>query len=256
MPTTMNKQQQLEQILKLLKKRYTTPADAEERPVLEHLIYGIIREGTTRDIADRAYKNLRTHFFDWNEIRVSSPHEIEDVLTNIPLAGERAQRITGILQYWFELKYNFDMEDLAKKGLKDAARQLSRMLNEVAKGGMKESGRIPVRVIDGNDYVVSYVIQQGLGGHAIPLDAPSIRVLRRLGMLEESTEGLEQLRGSIEHHVPKTKGALFNELISLVAIQLCTETHPKCKACPLLEECPFGQEHAGHGAESKPRKSR
>ncbi|MCE9533600.1 MAG: hypothetical protein K8T89_21115, partial [Planctomycetes bacterium] len=184
MPTMTNKQQHLEHVLKLLKKRFDPPAETEERPVLEQLIYAIIREGTTRELADKAFKNLRTQFFDWNEVRVSSPHEIEESLVHIPQAGERAQRIAGVLQYWFELKYNFDMEDLAKKGLKDAARQLSRMLSEIAKSGIKEAGRVPVRVVDGNDYVVAFVIQQGLGGHAIPLDGPSLRVLRRLTLLD------------------------------------------------------------------------
>jgi endonuclease III len=256
MPTTMNKQQFVEQVFKVLKKRYEPADDAEKRLVLEHLLYAIIREGTTRDSADKAFKNLRTQFFDWNEVRVSSPHEIEETLVGIPSAGERASRIIGVLQYWFELYYNFNMEDLAKKGMKDAARQLARMLNEVAKNGMKESGRIPVRVIDGNDYVVSAVIQQGLGGHAIPLDAPSIRVLRRLGLIEGEQETLEATRSSIEHYVPKAKGPMFNELISLLAADFCHEEHPKCNSCPLRDECPTGQEHVRRAPEPKPRKSR
>jgi endonuclease III len=255
MPTMTNKQQQLEQVFKVLKKRYSVAADQEKRTVIEHLLYAVIREGTTREAADKAFKGLRTLFFDWNEVRVSAPHEIEEALEGIPAAGERSQRIIGVLQYWFELKYNFDMEDLAKKGLKDAARQVARMLSEVAKNGMKESGRVPVRVIDGNDYVVASVIQQGLGGHAIPLDAPSLRVLRRLGLVEPD-DTLENSRASIEHSIPKAKGALFNELISLVAAEFCFEERPKCNACPLRDDCPTGQENISRAPEPKPRKSR
>jgi len=249
-----NKQSQLEHVFKLLKKRFDAPAEAEERPVIEHLLYAIIREGATRDHADKAFKNLRTHFFDWNEVRVSSPQEIEEILHHIPNAGEKAQRIIGVLQYWFELKYNFDMEDLAKKGLKDAARQVARMLSEVAKGGMKEAGRVPARVIDGNDFVVASVIQQGLGGHAIPLDGPCLRVLRRLRLIE-ADEPLESARGSIEHAIPKAKGPVFYELLSAEANTICLEERPKCTSCPLLDECPTGQELTAK-AESKPRKSR
>lgn len=255
MPTMTNKQQQIEQIMKALKKRYETAGEIEARPVLEHLLYAIIREGTTREIAERAFKTLRTLFFDWNEVRVSAPHEIEEALVDIPNAGERAQRIIGVLQYWFELKFNFDMEDLAKKGLKDAARQLSRMLSEVAKYGVKEGGRVPPRVVDGNDYVVATVIQQGLGGHAVPLDAPTLRVLRRLAIIEAESDDLEVIRGSIEHCIPKSKGPLFNELLSLVAAEQCFEESPKCKSCVLRPDCPTGQEMATR-PETKPRKSR
>jgi endonuclease-3 len=256
MPTTMNKQQLLTQVFTILRKHYDAVAEQEERPVIEHLLYAIIREGTTRELAEQAFKNLRTHFFDWNEVRVSSPHEIEEVLVGIPGAGERGQRIIGVLQYWFELKYNFDMEDLAKKGLKDAARQVARMLSEVAKNGMKEGGRVPLRVIDGNDYVVASVIQHGLGGHAIPLDAPTMRVLRRLGAVEGEGETLENIRGTIEHYVPKAKGPMFNELLSLVAKDYCFEESPKCSSCPLRVECPTGQANVSRAPEPKPRKSR
>jgi endonuclease III len=256
MPTTMNKQQLLNQVFSILKKHYDPPADLEKRPVMEHLLYAIVREGATRDAADRAFKNLRTQFFDWNEVRVSSPQELEEFLSGIPCAGERAQRIIGVLQYWFELKYNFDMEDLAKKGLKDAARQVARMLSEVAKNGMKESGRVPVRVLDGNDYVVASVIQHGLGGHAIPLDAPGLRVLRRLGLIEGEGDTLEAMRGSLEHYIPKAKGAMFNELLSLVATGYCLEEAPKCSSYPLRGDCPTGQENIRRTPETKPRKSR
>lgn len=255
MPTMTNKQQQIEQIIKVLKKKYEANGDVESRPVLEHLIYAIIREGTTREQADRAFKNLRTVFFDWNEVRVSAPHELEETLAGIPGAGERAQRIIGVLQYWFELKFNFDMEDLAKKGLKDAARQLSRMLSEVAKNGMKEAGRVPARVVDGNDYVVATVIQQGLGGHAVPLDTPSIRVLRRLSLIDADVEDLEAMRGSIEHCIPKSKGPLFNELLSRIAAEHCFEEAPKCKSCVLRSDCPSAAELMAR-PEPKLRKSR
>jgi endonuclease III len=256
MPTMTNKQQQLDQVFKLLKKRFDAPADTESRPVIEHLVYAIIREGTTRDRADKAFKNLRTQFFDWNEVRVSAPHEIEEALEEIPQAGERSQRIIGVLQYWFELKYNFDMEDLAKKGLKDAARQVARMLSEVAKNGMKEAGRVPTRVVDGNDYVVASVIQQGLGGHAIPLDVPSLRVLRRVG-IADAEDTLETTRAAIEHSIPKAKGPLFYELLSLEAATFCFEDRPKCNSCPLREECTTGQENLSRATpEVKPRKSR
>jgi endonuclease-3 len=250
-----NKQSQLEQVFKLLKKRFDVPADTDKRTVIEHLLYAIVREGTTRELADKAFKNLRTIFFDWNEVRVSAPHEIEEALEGISGAGERSQRILGVLQYWFELKYNFDMEDLAKKGLKDAARQVARMLSEVAKNGMKESGRVPGRVVDGNDYVVASVIQLGLGGHAIPLDTPSLRALRRLG-LADTDETLENVRTGIEHCIPKSKGPLFNELLSLVAAEFCCDERPKCNSCPLRDECPTGQENINRPPEPKPRKSR
>src|SRR5215204_5283088 len=110
MPATTNKQQTLNQVFTTLKKKYGEPAEPEPRTILEHLIYAICREGTTRDLADQAFRALQERFFDWNEVRVSSPHEIGEVLTGLSGRAERAQRILGVLQYWFELDYSFNMD--------------------------------------------------------------------------------------------------------------------------------------------------
>ena len=78
--------------------------------------------------------------------------------------------------------------------------------------------------------------------HALPLDEASMRVLRRLGLLEGDPEDLEALRASIEHVVPKARGALFNEVISALADEFCWEESPRCASCPLSHECLTAQE--------------
>src|SRR5215471_9242007 len=97
MPTTSNKQRTLTQLFTLLKKRYD-PNPPEELKVLEQFLYAVCREGTTRAQADRAFRSLRERFFDWNEIRVSSPREVEEVLGDIPEAETRANRLISLLQ--------------------------------------------------------------------------------------------------------------------------------------------------------------
>jgi len=208
MPTTTNKQRVINQILTTLKKRYDPP-EPEPRPVLEQFLYAVCREGATRKQADRAFRNLQERFFDWNEIRVSSPREIEEVLSGLPDGENRANRLISFLQEVFETTYSFDLESLHKKGLKQAAKQLSRY--QAA-----------------NDYAVAWVIQQSLGGHAIPLDPPSLQVLARLGLIEDDGEDLETSRASLEHLVPKSRGTLFMELISALAHDEGWENDPTC----------------------------
>jgi endonuclease-3 len=239
MPTATNKQRVLTHLFSALKKRYE-PAEPEARPVLEQLLYAVLREGTTREQADRAYRTLQERFFDWNEIRVSSPREVEEALGDLPDAGAKAERLVGVLQEVFETTFAFDLESLHKKGLKQAAKQLARY--QAA-----------------NDYAVAWVVQQSLGGHAIPLDPPALRVLRRLGLIENEQDDVEALRASLEHLVPKARGPLFNDLISTLAEELCTEEEPACGSCPLVHECPTGHEAtrgvaaAGRAHRPKPR---
>lgn len=224
MPTTTNKQRVLTQLFTTLKKRYA-PVEPEPRPVLEQFLYAVCREGASRAQADRAYRNLQERFFDWNEIRVSSPREVEEALGNIPDADNRAQRLISFLQEVFETTFSFDLESLHKKGLKQAAKQLSRY--QAA-----------------NDYAVSWVIQHSLGGHAIPLDAPSTRVLRRLGLIDVSEGDSEALRTSLEHLIPKSRGPLFTELISAMAHDPSWEDQFESLPRSLASECADSEENS------------
>ena len=54
------------------------------------------------------------------------------------------------------------------------------------------------------------MIQQALGGHAIPIDQATHRVLKRLGFTESS---IPALRAVLERAVPKNRGAEFLDLI-------------------------------------------
>jgi endonuclease-3 len=241
MATTTNKQRLLTQLFALLKDGYEA-AEAEPRPVLEQFIYGICREDATRAQADSAFKNLRERFFDWNEVRVSSVRELEEALSDLSGAELRAERILSFLQEVFEANFSFDLESLHKKGVKQAAKSLARY--EAAKG---------------NDYVIAWVVQQSLGGHALPLDAPTLRITRRLGLLDREQEDREALRTSLEHLVPKAKGPAFTDLISQIGQEHCWEDRPNCSACPLASECPVAQEEAAEAVaaaratRSKPR---
>ena len=233
MPTAINKQRVLTQLFGALKKRYEG-AEPEKRPVLEQFLYAVCREGVTRDRADRAFRRLRERFFDWNEVRVSAPREVEEALHELPRAGARAERLVSFLQEVFETTFSFDLENLEKKGLKQAAKQLARY--QAA-----------------NDFAVAWVLQQALAGHAVPLDDPTLRVLRRLGLLEDGADDLESLRTSLEHLVPKARAPLFTDLISALADDLCTEDEPGCSSCPLVSECPTGQDLIGGAGHAAPR---
>ena len=229
MPTTTNKQRLLNQIFAQLPRPGKGGSDGKARlpeslPVLEQFLYAVCREGTTREEADRAFNNLRERFFDWNEVRVSSQRELGEAFDDVPDGDVRGQRVVNFLQEVFETTYSFDLEGLHKKGLKQAAKQLQRY--QAA-----------------NDFAVAWVILHSLGGHAVPLDTQVLRVLRRLGLIDDDCADPETLRASLEHHIPKAKGGLFYELISALAGEVCHEDEPNCPSCPLANHCATGQEY-------------
>lgn len=233
MPAITNKQQLLNSTLHLLKKKFPAPPGPDKRPVLEEVVYAICREGVPTAAADAAFARLKADYFDWNEVRVSTVPEVADKLADagLPAAGDRAKRITDFLQEHFERTYSFDLEDLEKKGLKQAAKQLARY---------KDKGV--------TDFVVAWVTQRSFGGHAVPLDEPTTRVLRRLGVFDgDLSDDPESARASLEHHIPKAKGYEFTEEVIQLADQICVDGPPLCPQCPLKAECPTGQENLAKG---------
>src|SRR4051812_33825896 len=201
---TQSKAQLLNDVHTLLKRRYKPKPDRNNGrlPVLEAVVYGLCHEGTTREQANQALSRFKDGFFDWNEVRVSTVEEIQGALAGLPDSEGRAQRIRRFLRQLFEGTYGFTLEALTKKSLKDAIKSLQEY----------EAFE--------SDYVLATVIQQALGGHAIPVDDPALRALVRLGIAEPDTDHVT-LRTMLERAVPKNRGCEFLDLIEELAHDTC-----------------------------------
>ncbi len=217
-----SKAQFLNDVLALLKKRYKLEPAPPRLSVLEATIHGICHEGATREQANQALSRFKDDFFDWNEVRVSSIDEIQGVLAGLPDPEGQAHRIRRFLRQLFEKTYGFTLDALAKKPLKDAAKSLQEF-----------------ETFASDDYVLASVVQLGLGGHAIPVDEPTRRVLDRLGVVDGQADPAA-LRSALERAVPKNRGVEFGDLIEELAHDTCVEGTPDCGRCELRKICPTG----------------
>ncbi len=206
----------------LLKRRYKPKPDRDSArlTVLTAVIYGICHEDTTREQANQALSRFNDEFLDWNEVRVSSVLEIQEALAGLPDPEEKAKRIRRFLRQLFARTYGFTLEPLVKKPLKDALKVLK-----------------TYEAFD-SDFVTATVVQQALGGHAIPIDKPSQRVLARLGMGESDPASL---RAIVERAVPKNRGVEFAELIEDLANDVCKLETPECPRCDLRKHCDYAK---------------
>jgi endonuclease-3 len=236
---TQSKAQFLTDVYTLLRRRYKPKADrdASRLSVLKAVVYGICHEDTTRENANQALSRFKDEFFDWNEVRVSGIEEIRESLAGIPHPEERARRIRKFLRQLFNRTYGFNLDALAKKPLKEALKVLQ------------------TYEAFSSDYVTATVIQQALGGHAIPIDRDTHRALERLGITEAS---IPDLRAVLERAVPKNRGAEFLDLIEDLANDTCVEGEPDCPRCELRKICPFAlaRKHQDGEAASRTARSR
>jgi endonuclease III len=228
---TPSKTQFLIEVQALLKKRYKIGPSVEKLTILEAVVYGIIHEDSTREQANRALAQFKDGFFDWNEVRVSSLEEIQGVLDGMTDAEGRAFRIRRFLRQLFEKTYGFNLDPLTKKPQKESLKAL------------EEYDAFA------SDYVLGTVTRLALAGHAMPVDAPTLRALRRLGIADESTD-IPTVRGILERAVPKNRGVEFSDLIEELAHDTCVEGEPDCPECELRKICPTGQTRKTEAAEA------
>ena len=145
------------------------------------------------DAAEESFAALVHTFFDWNEVRVTSISELSEVMACLPDPRAAANRIKRVLHAIFEATFNFDLEDLKKKNLGPTVTWLEKL-----------DGTTP--------FVVAYVVQAALGGHAIPIDAGTMAVLRVLDLVTEKDAAAGAVPG-LERAVAKSKGIEFGSLL-------------------------------------------
>lgn len=191
-----NKQRILSRLFTQLSKTYSE-AVPENLSVMDHILLGLVQEGTSLTKGMGTYRRLVGSFHDLNELRVSHPAEIADQLFDVPEPDVKARRILLLLQFVFETTYSFDLDSMRKKPLKQAHKQLSKITGVT-------------------DFAVSAAVQRALGGHAIPVDAEMHDLLVRMELLEPE-ETLEQAKAALEHLIPKAKGVSFSVLVGEMA---------------------------------------
>lgn len=191
-----NKQKIFSKLLTALAKQ-STAKFPKDLSVLDHLLIAVLQENASPTHALDIYRGMIAGFHDFNELRVSHPKELEDVLDDLPEAQSKARRIIAVLQFVFETTYDFDLESMRKKPLKQAMRQLSKII-----------GITP--------FAVTATVQRALGGHAIPLDERILELLKQLDLLEVG-DSPESIRTALEHLVPKAKGLQFSTALAELA---------------------------------------
>lgn len=219
-----NRAKFFDKLYRLLRKQYEVHLPSADRPVLEQALFAVCLENATCQAAEAAFARLRERFFDWNEIRVSSPRELAESLDGLPDPLQRGRAIKAILQSVFESRYAFDLEGLRRLSLGQAGKELTKL--------------------DGvSAFVVAFVLQAALKGHTIPLDDATIRVVHRLGLASEEADP-EEMRASLERLVPKSRGPAFCSLLRELAFDVCLPEEPRVRRCVLAEICPTAKQIA------------
>ena len=190
-----------------LKKFYQPLPAQPTRPLLEHVLYASLLEDAPADLADEGMAKCEQEFFDWNEVRVTTVTELSQVLENLPEPQKAARRLKSNLQAIFEEFYTFDLDHMKKENLGKAVSKFEKM-----------PGMTP--------FVLSYTVQNGLGGHSIPVDY-SAMVIMLSTKIASQTEAMAGKVPGLERAIPKNKAIDFSGLLHQAAVALNKNTKDK-----------------------------
>ncbi len=188
-----NRATQIGKLHRALKKHYKFQAPSKNLSVLDALMLGCCLENAPHEQAAQSLQQTRDSFFDLNEMRVSSIRELAELLEPLPQPMEKATRLRKLLHGVFETMYAFDLDHLRKQNIGQAEKSLLQL------EGM-------------NSFVLAYVTQVGLAGHAIPLDEGTCRALYIAGIATPEEVTAQSVTG-LTRAIPKTKGIEFAYLL-------------------------------------------
>ena len=190
-----------------LKKKYSLPPSQPSRPLLEHLLYACLLQDAPFDLADEGLAKCEQEFFDWNEVRVTTVTELTQVLSGMPNPNKTAKRLKEILQAVFEEFYAFDLDHLKKENLGKAVAKFEAMP--------------PM-----TPFVLSYTIQNGLGGHSIPVDYAAMVIMLASGIASQSEAATGKIPG-LERAIPKSQALEFSALLHQAGVALLIDHNDK-----------------------------
>jgi endonuclease III len=159
----------------LLRKlgRPRDPLPLEDGDPVTVMVMSFLMWESTTTRASAAYKRLLDHVVDFNDLRVSMPHEmVEWVGPRYPQALERCQRLRAALRHTYKREHAVSLDRLQDMGRREVKSYL-RSLDGIA------------------HYVADRVALLCFDAHCIPVDARLYRALVKAGVGDENTEILD-----------------------------------------------------------------
>jgi endonuclease III len=190
----------INKVLKVVKKHYKPAAPPKDRSLLQHLLFACCLENSPHEPAEKVFQDLSTDYFDWNEVRVSTVRELAEALKPLNDSQEAATRLKRVLQSVFETHYSFDLEPMKKQNIGQAVKTLE-----------KYNGSTP--------FIVAYVTQNALGGHAIPINQGLLESMRIVGVVSDAEAAKGTVPG-LERIVPKSKGAEVGSMLHQLGVEM------------------------------------
>lgn len=172
------------------------PIPAYEKSI-EAMIYAVLCEYLDDQQANKALEKFTEHFVDWNDLRVSRPEEVAEVLgSNKPEYKKIASNLTQMLNAVFEKYDCLDIEHLKDMGKREAREELEK-INEL------------------EPFCSNYFLMVCMDAHTVPLSDGMIQYLRTQKLIHPDADNADT-QGFVERVLSSQYTySFFYELLNL-----------------------------------------
>jgi endonuclease-3 len=214
-----------DEVIARLSDAYGTPEWRPHHDATSELVLTLLSQNTADYNSGHAFSRLLQRFPDWQAVLDAPVSEVEEAIRPGGLAPTKAPRLQALLAEVKERRGSFDLRFLEDLPL-DQAREWLRTLPGV---GPKTA---------------ACVLLFGLGRPGLPVDTHVHRVSMRLGLIAPKLPP-DKAQTQLEAEVPESDHYAFHVLLIKHGRHRCMARSPNCPECPLLSQCPAGQEIAG-----------
>ncbi len=214
----------LPEIQQLLLEHYGPPPARVPWDPLKQLIYSLLSSRTKTEESHQVMRDLAARYGTWEELRDAPIEEIERTIAVVTFPEVKAPRLKAALLQ-ITARYGSLTLDFLAKYRTEKIRQWLESFEGV-----------------GPQISAAVVNFSTLRRRALCVDANHLRVVQRLALTPRADAGTteERLMRLIPEDWDAEKLDQHHSLVKLHAQTLCTFAEPRCRACPLLRLCPFG----------------
>lgn len=190
-----------------------------ERDITHELVHAILSQNTTRRNYNLAYERLVAEFPKLEEMAKAPLAKIEKAIRPGGLSRQKATVIKGVLTTLKEDKGDYSLEFLRSYSTEDAREYLVSL-----KGVGPKTASVVLMFADRRK--------------VLPVDTHVLRVSRRLGLIDSSTNA-ERAETELEILVPPSKRARMHLNIVRLGREVCVARGPRHEICPLNMLCKY-----------------
>jgi hypothetical protein len=192
------------------------PTPEGEDPVVHVLVYSLLMCDAGAVPARQALLSIRNALADYNELRVCTPEEIEEIIgPSYPLARDRALRLRSVLNDIFRRCHALTLAHLAQMPKREA--------------------RVYLESLEGMPrYASARILLLCVQGHAIPCDQRLRDKLANERIIEPDFS-VEATAGWLDHHIRADDAVESHHLLQAwcdAPVRLATKSRPTRGSAP------------------------